>query len=217
MIHTYARPTCKVISPSFCTFLCTTPPSPTPPLPHHGARDELRDLFLVERTAHHVLHDGFEIRQTDESVSVNVVHLEHEQKFLLPARAIAERRQHAHEILEVEVLKHLDHAGRERRDREFGNAEQLILRYVTLVALVERPEAFVQTLNLAMVEASTAVFLHLLDVVLGQVQARRRETPRVASRVARQNRLDTYVWTVATAGAGAGWRSFVSIFPTRCG
>jgi hypothetical protein len=50
-----------------------------------------------------------------------------------------------------------------------------------LVALVERAEALVQALDLAVVEPAPAVLLHLLHVVLRQVQGGRRETRRGGS------------------------------------
>ena len=112
-------------------------------------------------------------------------HPEHEIQLLLPGRAVAERRQHATEVHEVQVLEHLHDARGERRDGQLGDAHQLILAEVTLVSLVQRSEALVQRLDLAMVEPPAALLLHLLHVVLRQVQTRRRQAHRHTPRGSR--------------------------------
>ena len=110
-------------------------------------------------------------------------HPEHEIQLLLPGRAVAERRQHATEVHEVQILEHLHDARGERRDGQLGDAHQLILAEVTLVSLVQRSEALVQRLDLAMVKPPAALFLYLLHVVLRQVQTRRCQAHRPAPRV----------------------------------
>lgn len=109
-------------------------------------------------------------------------HPEHEVQLVLPGRPIAHRREHPAEVLEVQVLEHLRDPRRQGRDGELGYGHQLVLADVPLVPLVQRSEALVKALDLAAVELAAAVLLHLLDIVLGQVQARRRESLRAERR-----------------------------------
>ena len=109
-------------------------------------------------------------------------HPEHEVQLVLPGRPVAHRREHPAEVLEVQVLEHLRDPRRQGRDGELGYGHQLVLADVPLVPLVQRSEALVKALDLAAVELAAAVLLHLLDIVLGQVQARRRESLRAERR-----------------------------------
>ena len=132
-------------------------------------------------------------------------HPEHELELLLAARAVAERGEHEHEVFEVQVLKHLHDSRRERGYRELGDRQELVLGDVSLVPLVERAEALIQALDLAMVEPPAAVLLNLLDVVLREVQRRRGEAHRRASdECATRARRDDYV-LIARRRAALGY------------
>ena len=129
--------------------------------------------------------------QNDEecqSRCLSGTHPEHEVELVLPRRPVAHRRHHPAEVFKVEVLEHPRDPRRERGYRQLWYGHELILADVPFVPLVECSEALVQALDLAAVELAAAMFLHLLDVVLRQVQARRRQSLRVGQGQGREVR-----------------------------